>query len=68
MTFADWYNGLDVMDRPQFTDMPNDRGYYRIVYSTDPALWGLSDWRVSSQQSCLVHMVYRTENERACFV
>ncbi len=60
-TFSEWYHSIPVIDRPQFTDKLNNDGKYRIVYSSDPALWQLSDYKVSSQLGDnLVHLVSKT--------
>ena len=60
-TFSEWYNSIPVIDRPQFTDKLNNGMSYRIVYSSDPALWQLSDYKVSSQLGDnLVHLVSKT--------
>lgn len=58
-TFSQWYHAFDVIDRPQHTSQLTDGERYLIVYSTDPGLWRLSDYVVSSQQSFLVHLVKR---------
>jgi hypothetical protein len=55
MTFEDWYRSLDDMDKPQFTNYPGRR----LVYSTDPQLWRLSDYSVSSQSAWSVILIER---------
>lgn len=60
MTFSEWYNSLDQLDKPQFTGYTNKNGkQMKIVYSVDPALWRLSDYVVSSRMSEMVHLIER---------
>ena len=55
MTFDQWYQSMPDMDRPQFTDINGDR----VVYSTDPQLWHLTDYVVSARMCELVHLIPR---------
>lgn len=63
-TFSEWYHSIPEIDRPQFTDQLNNGAKYRIVYSTDPALWCLTDYKVSSQLGGLVHLV-KKQNDKS---
>jgi hypothetical protein len=57
MIFSEWYNAQPVLDQPQYKDMVNEAGTYRIVFSINPELWSLSDWKVRSACGSVVHMV-----------
>lgn len=59
MTFSQWYNSLEVMNQPQFTDMLHDGLIYRIVYSVDAALWQLSDYCVTTRACEMVYLSKR---------
>jgi len=50
MKFLEWYNSLEILDQPLFTST----GERMIVYSTNPALWNLDDFWVTSQNSTVV--------------
>lgn len=59
LTFDAWYHSFRDGTEPQFKDQNGKR----IVFSSDPALRGLTDWTVVHQESGLTHLVPRQVGE-----